>query len=165
MIELINQTGKPLTDELRELQDWRQIFLSEAGVDIIPFIYDPMSGGAEEVARMEEVDDDDDEDPEYQAELEARKREIVEFFKDDFYDPAELRALVEKLLGYVESLPKVKETKLLVKELKQLLEGCDVALRAGDKVQLLADFEDREDPDYDDEEGDEETEEDEDDER
>ncbi len=154
MIELINQTGKPLTDELRELQDWARIFLSEAGVDLIPFIHDPMSGGEEEVAAMDDLDVD--EDPEYREEVEAEKREILEFSKDDFHDPAVLRALVEKLLEYVLGLPKAKETKLLAKELKQLIDGCETAMRAGDKVQLLADFEDREDPDYDDEDEDDE---------
>ena len=151
MLEIINEKGIPLTDELRGIQDWLHDFRARAGVDFSPFVFDPM---------VEDVSD--------RQELEATGmheddiNEMLHHARNEFYDPVELRALVQKLLAYAACLPKGKETKLLVKELKQILEGCDVAIRAGDKVQLLADFEDRDDPDYDDEVEDEEPEEDDD---
>ena len=140
MIELINEKGIPLTDELREIQDGFHIFRAEIGVDLNPYVFDPMVQGAPDWEGLERsgMEDDDIE-------------EMLLTSKNDFHDPAKLRASLEKLLEFARGLPVAKDTKLLVKELNQLLAGCDAAIKAGDKVQLLADFEDREDPDYDDE--------------
>jgi hypothetical protein len=151
MLELINEKGIPFTDELREIQDWLHDFRARAGVGLSPFVFDPM---VEEATDREELEKSGMEEDDIV--------EMLHHAKNDFHDPKALRSVLENVLEYARGLPAAKEAKLLVKELKQLLEGCDAAIRVGDKVQLLADFEDRDDPDYDDEEGDEEAEEDED---
>ena len=141
MIELINEHGVPLSDEVREMDTWFDYFRRELGIDLFPYVYDPMSGDAP-----------DREELEASGMMEEDIEELLHTSKDDFHDPAELRGAFEKLLEFAQGLPTSKEAKLLVKELRQLLEGCDRAIKSGDKVQLLSDSEDDDEPDYDDKE-------------